>query len=273
MSSIESSIPALLRERAGQQPDARAYTFIDYEVNPAGYPKSLTWSQVHRRAQVVAAELASYGSPGDRVAICAPQGFEYIVGFLGVLEAGFVAVPLSAPLFGAHDERLSAALRDSSPVAILTTSAVVDDVVSCARTLPGPLPAVIEIDALDLDTEQAFSISMPRTKTALLQYTSGSTRQPAGVVVTHKNILANVEQVLSDHFEDNGKVPPPDTALVSWLPFYSLKDLGVGSPEVADPLSGTRRLGSFLVDVDAFDAKLFEISPITEIWSKGRVGV
>jgi hypothetical protein len=53
----------------------------------------------------------------------------------------------------------------------------------------------------------------------------------------------------------------------------SLKDLGVGSPEVADALSGTRRLGSFLVDVDAFDAKLFVISPITEIWSKGRVGV
>jgi hypothetical protein len=53
----------------------------------------------------------------------------------------------------------------------------------------------------------------------------------------------------------------------------SLKDFSIGSPEVADALSGTRRLGSFLVDVDAFDAKFFEISPIMEIWSKGRVGV
>ncbi|UQX09673.1 hypothetical protein [Candidatus Mycobacterium methanotrophicum] len=86
------------------------------------------------------------------MAICAPQGFEYVVGFLGVVEAGFVAVPLSAPRFGAHDERLSAALRDNSPAAILTPSAVVNDVVSCARALPLPLPAVIEIDALDLDT-------------------------------------------------------------------------------------------------------------------------
>jgi long-chain fatty acid adenylase/transferase FadD26 len=236
MSSIESSIPALLRERARQQPDARAYTFIDYEVDPAGYSQSLTWSQAHRRAQVVAGELASCGSPGDRVAICAPQGFEYIVGFLGVLEAGFIAVPLSAPLFGSHDKRLSAALRDSSPVAILTTSAVVDDVVSCARSLPGPLPAVIEIDALDLDTQQTFSMSPAGTKTALLQYTSGSTRQPTGVVVTQKNIFANVEQVLSDHFEDNGKVPPPDTTLLSWLPFYH--DMGLLLGVVGPVLTG-----------------------------------
>jgi long-chain fatty acid adenylase/transferase FadD26 len=236
MSSIESSIPAVLGERARQQSVELAYTFIDYEVGPAGYSQSLTWSQVHRHARVIARELASCGSPGDRVAICAPQGFEYIVGFLGVLEAGFVAVPLSAPLFGAHDERLSAALRDSSPAAILTTSAVVDDVVSCARALPGSLPAVIEIDALDLDSQQTFSISPARSTAALLQYTSGSTRQPTGVVVTHRNIFANVEQVLSDHFEENGKVPPPDTTLLSWLPFYH--DMGLLLGVVGPVLTG-----------------------------------
>src|SRR5271155_2719915 len=156
MAARESSIPTVLGERARPQPDARAFTFIDYEVDPAGYSQSLTWSQVHRRAQVVAAELASCGSPGDRAAILAPQGLEYIVGVLGAMEAGFVAVPLSVPLSGAHDERVSAALRDSSPVAVLTTSAVVDDVVSCAHGLPGSPPAVIEIDALDLYTPPAF---------------------------------------------------------------------------------------------------------------------
>ncbi len=203
MPLTDSSIPAALREQVRQQPDAPAYTFVDYEVDPAGYSQSLTWSQVHRRAQVVAAELASCGSPGDRVAILAPQGLEYIVGFLGAMEAGFIAVPLSVPLFGALDERVSAALRDSSPAAILTTSAVVNDVVSCARALPGSPPAVIEIDALDLDAPPAFhSADTPQTKTALLQYTSGSTRAPAGVVVTHKNIMANLDQIMSDYFED-----------------------------------------------------------------------
>ena len=106
MAVSEASIPAVLRERARRQPDARAYTFIDYELDPAGDSETLTWFQVHRRAQVVAAELASRGSPGDRVAILAPQGLEYIVGVLGAMEAGFIAVPLSAPQFGRHDERV-----------------------------------------------------------------------------------------------------------------------------------------------------------------------
>jgi long chain fatty acid CoA FadD26 len=109
MSAIDCFIPAVLGERARRQPDARAYTFIDYELDPAGDSETLTWFQVHWRAQVVAAELASCGSPGDRVAILAPQGLEYIIGFLGAVEAGSIAVPLSAPQFGAHDERVSAA--------------------------------------------------------------------------------------------------------------------------------------------------------------------
>jgi long chain fatty acid CoA FadD26 len=226
MAVSEASIPAVLRERARQQPDAPAYTFIDYELDPAGDSETLTWFQVHRRAQVVAAELASCGSPGDRVAICAPQGLEYVIGFLGTMEAGFIAVPLPVPQFGAHDERVSATLRDCSPVAILTTSAVVNDVVLCAHALPGSPPAVIEIDALDLDTPLAFyATDRPRTKTALLQYTSGSTRQPTGVMVTHKNVLLNLEQAMADYFEDIGGDPPPDMTLVSWLPFYH--DMGL----------------------------------------------
>jgi long chain fatty acid CoA FadD26 len=235
MPAIELSISAVLAERARQQPDAPAYTFIDYDVDPAGNSRRLTWSQVHARAQVVAAELASCGSPGDRVAILAPQGVEYIVGFLGAVQAGFIAVPLSAPQFGA--ERVAAALRDCSPAALLTTSAVVNDVVSCAHALPGSPPAVIEIDALDLYTPPAIqSAKTSQTKTALLQYTSGSTRQPTGVVVTYKNIFSNIEQLLSDYFEDNGKVPPPDMTLVSWLPFYH--DMGLLLGIVGPVLTG-----------------------------------
>jgi long chain fatty acid CoA FadD26 len=232
---MERSISSALAERARQQPDAPAYTFIDYEVDPAGYSQSLTWSEVHQRARVVAAELRSCGSPGDRVAILAPQGFEYIVGFLGAVEAGFIAVPLSAPQFGA--ERVGAALRDCSPSALLTTSAVVNDVDSCARALRGSRPAVLEVDALDLYARPAGeSADTPHTETALLQYTSGSTRQPTGVVVTHGNIFANVEQVLSDHFEEYGKVPPPDTTLLSWLPFYH--DMGLLLGVVGPVLTG-----------------------------------
>jgi long chain fatty acid CoA FadD26 len=225
MPVIESSIPALLREQARRQPDAPAFTFVDYEVDPAGFAETLTWSQAFQRVQVVAAEIASWGSPGDRVAILAPQGLEYIVGFLGVMDAGFIAVPLPIPQFGTHDERASAVLRECAPVAILTTSAVVGDVVACARAQDGrSAPMVIEIDGLDLDSPPTCPRSA-HTKIALLQYTSGSTRRPAGVVVTHKNVIANLEQVYSDYFENCGKVPPAGLTLVSWLPFYH--DMGL----------------------------------------------
>jgi long chain fatty acid CoA FadD26 len=225
MPVIDLSIPAVLNKRATQRPDEAAFTFIDYEIDAAGYPESLTWSELHCRVQAVAAEIASCGSPGDRVALLAPQNLDYVVGTLGAMAAGFVAVPLSVPMFGAHDERVASALKDSSPVAILTTTAVVDDVVSCARALPAPAPQVVELDALALDTPAASRPFTSHTETALLQYTSGSTRQPAGVVISHRNIIANLEQAAADYFEGSGKVPPRDLTLVSWLPFYH--DMGM----------------------------------------------
>src|SRR3954465_9729375 len=152
MPVIEPSIPAVLAERAQQQPDDIAWTFIDYEVDPAGFAESLTWSHVHQRARIVADELSLCGSVGDRAAIVAPQGLDYIVAFFGAMQAGFIAVPLSVPQFGSHDERVSGALLDCSPVAILTTSTVVDEVRKYAQSQPRQRASVIEIDALDLDS-------------------------------------------------------------------------------------------------------------------------
>lgn len=213
-----------LAERARHQPDVAAYTFIDYDVDPAGFAETLTWAQVNHRVNVVARNIAACGSPGDRVAIIAPQGLDYIAGFFGAMLAGFIAVPLSVPIPGGYDERVSAALQDSLPVAILTTTAVVNDVVACAGALPGLSSAVVEIDALDLDSAAEF-IAPPQIEVALLQYTSGSTRTPAGVVVSHENVSANGQRVLDDFFEDNGGVPPPNGTIVSWLPFYH--DMGL----------------------------------------------
>ncbi len=231
------SIPALLHERAEKQPDDVAYTYVDYEIDSAGYSESLTWSQVHRWAQVVAAELGLCGSSGDRAAILAPQGLEYIVAFLGALQAGFIAVPLPVPQLGGHDERVASALQDSLPVVILTTSAVVGEVSQYARAHGGrSAPRVVEIDSLDPDTPaQVDTGRLAPIRTAYLQYTSGSTRTPAGVIISHRNVIANLEQVISDYFEHLGKVLPPDTTLVSWLPFYHDMGLvfGICAPIVA----------------------------------------
>src|ERR1700752_83284 len=153
MPHIDLSIPALLRARAAEHGDATAYTFMDGALDGTGYAESLTWSQVYRRSLVVAEELRRIGTTGDRAAILAPQGLDYIVAFLGALQAGFIAVPLSVPQFGVHDLRVASALQDSASVALLTTSSVVTDVNKYASGERGRQgPAVIEVDLLDSDS-------------------------------------------------------------------------------------------------------------------------
>ena len=88
MQVVEASVPAVLRERARLQPDDTAFTFIDYEQDWDGVAESLTWSQLYRRTVNVARELKHCGSTGDRAVILAPQGLDYIVAFLGALQAG-----------------------------------------------------------------------------------------------------------------------------------------------------------------------------------------
>lgn len=167
------------------------------------------------------------GSVGDRAAILAPQGLDYIVAFLGALQAGFIAVPLPLPQFRIQDQRISSALRDCTPSVILTTSHVVDDVINCARDESGrSAVSVVEIDLLDLDSTRTLDPTCnSRPGKAYLQYTSGSTRQPAGVIVSHRNVIANLEQAFSSYFEDYGNMPPPGLELVSWLPFHH--DMGL----------------------------------------------
>jgi len=222
---VESPIPAVLRERALLRPDETAFTYIDYEQDPAGVAESLTWSQLYRRTLNIARELKACGSTGDRVVILAPQGLEYLLGFLGALQAGQIAVPLPLPQRGAGDERVGAVLLDASPSSILTTSPVAGDIAEHIKSKPGErAPSVVEVDLLDLDSEPgpaAEAESLPSV--AHLQYTSGSTRAPAGVVVSHKNIQVNCQHIMSSYYEDG--IAPPDTTLVSWLPFFH--DMGL----------------------------------------------
>lgn len=222
-----SSIPTVLRERASLQPHDEAFTFIDYEHDSKGVPQTLTWSQLYRRASNVARELQLCGKPGDRAVILAPQGLDYIAAFLGSLQAGLIAVPLSVPHAGAHDERVNSVMRDTSPSVILTTSAVAADVAEYATSQHGePAPKIIELDLLNLDARNTTrDPRVTRPDIAYLQYTSGSTREPAGVMVTYRNLSANFEQMYADYFADCGKVAPPDTTVVSWLPFYH--DMGL----------------------------------------------
>src|ERR1700694_3861202 len=109
-----SSVTGVLRERASLQPDDIAFTFVDYEQDWEGVAHTLSWAQLNRRVLSLANELLLRGSIGDRALILAPQGLDYVVAFLGSLQAGLIAVPLSVPTTGAHDERVTAVLHDAS---------------------------------------------------------------------------------------------------------------------------------------------------------------
>ncbi len=229
-----TSLAALLQERARTQRDAAAYTFVDYEVDADGFAETLTWGQLQQRVEAVADQLRVCGTVGDRAAILAPQGLESIVSFLGAMHAGFIAVPLSQPMPGIHDDRVSSAIRDCAPSVVLTTSSAAGAVAPYAKAQGGnPPPAVVEVDALALDSaRQITPVHSTPTGIAYLQYTSGTTRSPAGVVVTHTNVIANVDQALHDAA---GEEMPADAVFVSWLPFYHDMGLmkGVCAPLVA----------------------------------------
>lgn len=232
------SLLTMLRERAGVQPNDTAFRYTDYDQDWDGVASTLTWSQAFRRTINVATAVAEHGTVGDRAAVLLPQGLDYIVAFLGAMQAGLIAVPLSVPSVGSHDERVGAVFADTSPTVVLTTAALVETVAGyVAESCPGA--AVIAVDALDLDARNG---SGPRVKeppaTAYLQYTSGSTRTPAGVMISNLNLTANFEQLMADYFPELGGMAPPDTTIVSWLPFYH--DMGLMLGVIAPILGGFR---------------------------------
>ncbi len=180
----------MLHGRAALRPDDVAFTFTDYEDDWAGVTQRLTWSQLSRRTMNVARELRLHGSAGDRAVILAPQGLDYILAFLGAMQAGLIAVPLPLPHRGSSYDRVSAVFADTSPAAVLTTSAAADDVGDYVdQSRMDTAPKIVEIDSLKLDAEGGTSLQTADLPSiAYLQYSSGSTRLPTGVMISHRNL-------------------------------------------------------------------------------------
>jgi fatty acid CoA ligase FadD28 len=158
--------------------------------------------------------------------ILAPQGLDYIAAFLGALQSGLVAVPLGV----GGEERINSVMHDATPSVVLTTSGVVDEIARYVEsTSAESAPSIIEVDLLDLDSKVAPTARSDMSPgTEYVQYTSGSTRDPAGVMVSHENVIANFEHMNADFFADHGGVAPPDTTVVSWVPFYHDMGLHLG---------------------------------------------
>jgi acyl-CoA synthetase (AMP-forming)/AMP-acid ligase II len=201
--------------------DRIAYRYLDYNHDPQGQAIDLTWPALGVRLRAVAARLQQVCTPGDRVAIVAPQGIDYIVGFFAAIKAGNIAVPLFAPELPGHAERLEAVVRDAHPAVLLTTAAVSAPVRDFVRTLPRDRrPRIIAIDDVPDSVGATFvPVEVGIDDIAYLQYTSGSTRTPVGVEITHRSVGTNVLQMVISTGIDW------DIRSVSWLPLYH--DMGL----------------------------------------------
>ncbi|WP_082933438.1 AMP-binding protein [Mycolicibacterium elephantis] len=232
----DASILSILHGRASLRPDDVAFTFTDHGRDPGGIRESLTWSQLARRTTNLAEEIKRHGTTGDRAVILAPQSLEYVVAFLGSMQAGLVAVPLPLPHPGAGHDRVIAVLADTEPSVVLTTSAAAAGVGNIVAGSAAE-PTIVEVDSLNLDIE-AGTGSTPAEwpGIAYLQYSSGSTRLPAGVMLSHRNLTVNFDQLARSFFAETPL--RPNATFVSWLPFYH--DMGLVLGVCAPILSGRR---------------------------------
>jgi acyl-CoA synthetase (AMP-forming)/AMP-acid ligase II len=208
------------RNRA-QFGDSPAYRFIDYSQEQDGRVAEVSWNELWSRVCAIGARLQQVTLAGDRVAILAPQGLDYVAAFFGAVHAGNIAVPLFAPTLSGHAERLAAVLADARPAAVLTTTAAAESVRAFIRTLaPAERPRMIAVDALPASLGLMFAdVARATEDIAYLQYTSGSTRTPAGVEITHRAVYTNAMQMILAGGLDM------DVRCVSWLPLYH--DMGL----------------------------------------------
>jgi len=213
----------MLVERAEARPDQRAYTYL---IDGITESDTLTYRQLDRRSREIAVMLQSALGQGDRVLLMYSPGLDFVPAFFGCLCAGVIAVPVYPPQPSRPERslpRLRAIYSESGAKAILCT----EDIFNKFATLfqgdtelsTCPLLATDHYGLEDIDAWQMPEVHSDTT--AFLQYTSGSTAAPKGVVVSHGNIIHNLAYIqnISRHETDN--------VLVSWLPTYH--DMGLFS--------------------------------------------
>ncbi|MGZ6779452.1 MAG: long-chain-fatty-acid--AMP ligase FadD32, partial [Mycobacterium sp.] len=183
--------------------------------------RDLNWADFGARNRAVGARLQQVTEPGDRVAILCPQNLEYLIAFFGTLYSGRIAVPLFDPSEPGHVGRLHAVIDDCHPAAILTTTEAAEGVRKFFRSRPAKeRPRVIAVDAVPDEVGATWEpVKVEQDTIAYLQYTSGSTRIPTGVQITHLNLATNVVQVIEALEGEEG-----DRG-VSWLPVFH--DMGL----------------------------------------------
>jgi len=206
----------VLESRAREASSAPLFTFLTDDGEEAGMRSG---EELLGRSRAGAVRLREVCQPGDRAVVLAPPGLDYIDALFSCLAAGVYAVPAYPPdpmRLGRTVPRLAAIVRDARPQAILTISWLRDLAAPALELAPelGDIPW-IAIDETDPRRgDEYVRPAIARTDPAYLQYTSGSTADPRGAIVTHDNILRHVPEIIA------GTGRPPGFTVVSWMPPY-----------------------------------------------------
>ena len=213
-----SSLVELLRWRAARQGNQVAYTYL---VDGEEEAVSITYAELDRQARAIAVRLQEMGMAGERALLLYPPGLEFIAAFFGCLCAGVVGIPAYPPRRRRSEQQLVAMASDSEAALALTSSGTLSDVERWLADV-ADLKEVnaLATDRLDLaaaDTWQEPNVDGDTL--AYLQYTSGSTSSPKGVMVSHGNVLHN-QRMIKEAFGHTEQ-----STFVSWLPRYH--DMGL----------------------------------------------
>jgi len=217
--SFYASFPTLvdaLRWWSEKTPDRPAIAFLSDGENETA---RLTYAQLDREARRVAASLQKIMDPGSRALLCFPPGLDFVIAYLGCLYARVIAVPVFAPRNARNLSRLSAVVADAEATVALTNAKAMRSFQTkkIASTLGLPW-LIVEAIGTQVAAPWHTPAIMP-SDIAFLQYTSGSTAAPNGVIVAHENLATNIE-MMGRAFDNH-----VGTRCVSWLPVHH--DMGL----------------------------------------------
>lgn len=213
-----TSLVEVLCARSAAQRDETAFIFLhDGEAEAA----RITYGELDRRARVIAAYLQQIDQAGERVLILCPPGVDYVAAFFGCLYAAAIAVPSYPPRVQRLREQVQPIVANCQANVVLTTSSVLETI---SRRLPqeSELAALRWVAVDDLmagPVTERSPTPIIAESVAFLQYTSGSTGHPKGVMVTHRNLI-HCEEMIHQGFQTTKR-----TVGVSWLPLYH--DMGL----------------------------------------------
>ena len=185
-----ATFPELLRWWSCSEPRRTAFDFLG---DAASNEQTLSYAELDARARAIAVALQEYGSGGDRALLVCPPGIEFVAALFGTLYAGWIAVPAYPPARQQQLAHLRRIVHDARPAVALTTGSVLARVRSDS-SLHGI--KWLDTEAITADPAAAWQAPpLDPEALAILQYTSGSTGVPRGVMLSHANLLHNTRQI------------------------------------------------------------------------------